>query len=210
MATPWSPPQGPVTNRAWKGIAALVAVPLFALLLLRMFWSESALWFLAAGIILLGASAVFFLARRPQELEYDRRLLSEPNRPPFALAGLGVLFLALLLVPNFADSGSGNDSDSSGGGLLANQQPQSQEPADSQVADSQVADTQAQPASQAPAEEPSASTGPQTYTVQDGDTLWSIATDHGTTVEAIAQASDVTNPGDLQVGQQLTIPAASP
>jgi predicted chitinase/LysM repeat protein len=47
------------------------------------------------------------------------------------------------------------------------------------------------------------------YTVQPGDTLSGIASRHGTTVGALAQANGISNPDFIQVGQRLTIPGAS-
>lgn len=47
------------------------------------------------------------------------------------------------------------------------------------------------------------------YTVQKGDTLWDLARKNGTTVEAIAQASGISNPNKIGIGQQLVIPGAS-
>lgn len=47
-----------------------------------------------------------------------------------------------------------------------------------------------------------------TYTVQRGDTLFSIARRHGTTVGAIVAANNIPNPNLIYVGQQLEIPAA--
>jgi LysM repeat protein len=50
------------------------------------------------------------------------------------------------------------------------------------------------------------------YTVQQGDTLYSIARRYGTTVQAIAQANGILNPAYIRVGQVLCIPglATSP
>lgn len=45
-----------------------------------------------------------------------------------------------------------------------------------------------------------------TYTVQTGDTLFAIAQRFGTTVEALIQANNITNPNVIFVGQVLTIP----
>lgn len=47
------------------------------------------------------------------------------------------------------------------------------------------------------------------YTVQPGDTLYSLARRYGTTVEAIQQANGIVNPWYIRVGQQLTIPQGS-
>lgn len=46
-----------------------------------------------------------------------------------------------------------------------------------------------------------------TYTVQTNDTLFSIARRFNTTVQAIVQANNLSNPDRLSVGQQLIIPA---
>ncbi len=45
----------------------------------------------------------------------------------------------------------------------------------------------------------------QTYTVQPGDNLFRIALRHGTTVNAISSANNITNPAMIYVGQVLTI-----
>jgi peptidoglycan-N-acetylglucosamine deacetylase len=44
------------------------------------------------------------------------------------------------------------------------------------------------------------------YTVQAGDTLYSIARRYGTTVEAIQSANGIVNPSLIRVGQKLIIP----
>ena len=53
-----------------------------------------------------------------------------------------------------------------------------------------------------------AATG-STYTVRAGDTLWSIAARHGTTVSLLMQANGLTNANVVYVGQRLTIPGGS-
>jgi LysM repeat protein len=47
------------------------------------------------------------------------------------------------------------------------------------------------------------------YTVQAGDTLYSIARRYGTTVEAIQSANGIVNPWYIRVGQKLVIPRGS-
>jgi LysM repeat protein len=47
------------------------------------------------------------------------------------------------------------------------------------------------------------------YTVQAGDTLYSIALRYGTTVEAIQSANGIVNPTYIRVGQMLIIPGGS-
>lgn len=47
----------------------------------------------------------------------------------------------------------------------------------------------------------------QTYRVQPGDTLLAIANRFGVTVNAIARANNLSNPNDLDIGQELIIPA---
>ncbi|MFN8378411.1 MAG: LysM peptidoglycan-binding domain-containing protein [Anaerolineae bacterium] len=49
--------------------------------------------------------------------------------------------------------------------------------------------------------------GTQIHVVQPGDVLVNIATRYGTTVSAIVQANNLSNPNALQVGQELIIPA---
>ncbi len=48
--------------------------------------------------------------------------------------------------------------------------------------------------------------GPQTYTVQPGDTLGAIAQRFGVTVEAIVEANGITDPDLIAVDQELVIP----
>lgn len=50
-------------------------------------------------------------------------------------------------------------------------------------------------------------TGATTYVVKPGDNLFRISLRFNTTVQAIAQANNITNPSMVYVGQTLTIPA---
>lgn len=45
-----------------------------------------------------------------------------------------------------------------------------------------------------------------TYTVKAGETMYSIALRHGSTVQQIAQANNISNPALISIGQVLTIP----
>jgi LysM repeat protein len=60
-----------------------------------------------------------------------------------------------------------------------------------------------------PASASGATTGGTVYTVQAGDTLFSIARRFGVTVQAIVEANNLANPDSLSIGQQLVIPPAS-
>ncbi|MCB0235656.1 MAG: LysM peptidoglycan-binding domain-containing protein, partial [Anaerolineae bacterium] len=44
------------------------------------------------------------------------------------------------------------------------------------------------------------------YRVQRGDTLSAIAAQNGTTVEALTQANNLSNPNNIYVGQILVLP----
>ncbi|MEX1159145.1 MAG: LysM peptidoglycan-binding domain-containing protein [Thermomicrobiales bacterium] len=212
MASPWVTSQRPPAERPWLGIALLAAIPLVSLILIRMLWSGSSLWFLTVGIILLGAAAIVFLARRTQEHEYSRQTLApETTRVPLILMGLGVLFLAMLVLPNYAGGGSSNDRLS----RLSDEQTSA---ASSDVSGvSQQASTLAQSTTQQQPRTNSTTTQPQqttqvegeTYVVQSGDTLWDIAVRYDTTVAVIVSANRLTDETDIQIGQELTIPAAS-
>lgn len=57
-----------------------------------------------------------------------------------------------------------------------------------------------------PIEDTPLPTGSELYTVQPGDTLYAIATRFRTTVNAIMQANNLSNPNALSIGQQLIIP----
>ena len=46
------------------------------------------------------------------------------------------------------------------------------------------------------------------YTIVSGDTFWSIAQAHGTTVGAIEAANPGVNPGGLQIGQVINLPGS--
>jgi LysM repeat protein len=48
--------------------------------------------------------------------------------------------------------------------------------------------------------------GTGTYVVQPGDTLYSIAKRHGSTVEAMAALNGLTPPYTIKVGQTLVVP----
>ena len=48
------------------------------------------------------------------------------------------------------------------------------------------------------------------YTIQPGDTFFSLAQRFGTTVNAIQQANPGVNPNNLQIGQVICIPQAAP
>ncbi len=57
---------------------------------------------------------------------------------------------------------------------------------------------------------PSARQDALEYSVQSGDTLGTIAEEHGVSIELIAQANELANPDVLEVGQLLVIPVATP
>ncbi len=224
MASPWisHTTQRRPAERPWMGMALLLAVPFLSLILIRMLWSGSTLWFLMAGIALLGASAFVFLSRRSEPAYGYQTLAPEPNRLPLVLLGLGALFLALLILPNFS-SGSASpaarlQTTGSTSQLAHVNQPVAQPTAAQQQAQrSQV--TLQQPAQTTPvptaaqSEQSSTASNPpagsQVYKVQEADTLWDIAQQFNTTVDDIVAANNLDNGSDLQLGQELVIPAPS-
>ena len=205
------------------GMALLLAVPFLALILIRMLWSGSTLWFLMAGIIFLGAAAIVFLARRNEPSYGYQTLAPEPNRLPLVLLGLGVLFLALLVLPNVSGDSSSPAAQLQGAGnaaqitsTLPTAQPTiARQPTQRSLAAVQPtrvatqAEREPTPVSN---EEPSNSNPPegsQVYVVEDGDTLWDIALAFDTTVDDILAANNLENADDLQLGDELVIPPPS-
>jgi LysM repeat protein len=86
--------------------------------------------------------------------------------------------------------------------------------AESTMSPTEVSPTEVSPTEISPTAAPVPTTQPSggttvTYTVQRGDTLYSIARRYGTTVEAIAAANGITNPSRIRTGQTLTISGAT-
>lgn len=54
---------------------------------------------------------------------------------------------------------------------------------------------------------PTPSSGQQTYTVREGDSLSAIATRFGITEQELQQANNITDPNSIYAGQVLVIPA---
>ena len=52
--------------------------------------------------------------------------------------------------------------------------------------------------------------GTQAYRIAPGDTLWALAQEYGTTVEAILAANPCVDPRFLQIGRRICIPAPAP
>ena len=50
--------------------------------------------------------------------------------------------------------------------------------------------------------------GPGTYTVKRGDTLYSIALEHGVDYRELAQSNNIDDPAKIRIGQELRLPAA--
>jgi LysM repeat protein len=56
---------------------------------------------------------------------------------------------------------------------------------------------------------PTTTPGETTHVVQPGENLFRIALKYGTTVQEIAAANGIANPGMIYVGQELTVPSSS-
>ncbi len=52
----------------------------------------------------------------------------------------------------------------------------------------------------------SAPSGPRTYLIEDGDSLWSLARKANTTTDALASLNGIADPAMLRVGQQIVLP----
>lgn len=193
--TSWTSPQhARVEERPWLGAAVLSVVGFLVLLLLRVLWSGSGVWYLVLGLLLIGGAAVVvFTRRQPGRVEpvADRSLMWG-SRFPLLLAGVGVVLLALLLVPT---AGSGGSEEVEQASPVTITTP---------VSSAAGAVMTPQPVERA------AAGASGTYVVESGDTLWDIADRFGTSVEALVEANDLEDPADLSVGQELTIPGAEP
>lgn len=204
MSSPWASTRQPTLERPWVGMAMLAAVPVLSLILIRLFWSGSSLWFLTVGIILLGAAAIVFLARRTNEQEFGRPTLApETPRLPLVLTGLGVLFLAMLILPNFSGGDSIPDV-ASPGAVVASE---SGDPVSGTVGVSEPVDSPRRvvPADSFDSEPEAAATG-GTYVVGEGDTLWDIALQFDVSVTAIVEANDLEDETAISIDQELVIP----
>ena len=69
-----------------------------------------------------------------------------------------------------------------------------------------VDETPAEPAEPEPDPTPDPPRAEHVYEVQSGDTLWGIAQEFGTTVEAIVEANDLDDPDRIAPGDELVIP----
>lgn len=206
MSSPWASTRRPTMERPWLGMAMLLAVPVLSLILVRLFWSGSSLWFLTVGIILLGAAAIAFLANRTNDDGFGRQnLAQETPRLPLVLGGLGVLFLAMLILPNFSGGSASPDLASPGASVAQ----ESDEPVSDTAGVSQA------PASDTPrrvvpldsfTDEPETTATGGTYVVGDGDTLWDIALQFDVSVSAIVDANDLDDETSISIDQELVIP----
>ena len=87
----------------------------------------------------------------------------------------------------------------------AQQKPPAEEPAKEEVKAPPPPPPAPAPVTVAPAPVAPAAGG-QTYTVQKGDTLFSIAKRFGLKVKDLQDANGITNPNLIKTGQKLTIP----
>jgi len=153
----------------------------------------------------------------------SRRLTSRPPAILIVLAGRINRKSAIYLMISMGSSGSTSpaaelQTTGSTSRLTRASQPVAQPTAAQQQAQHSQATLQ-QPAqttrAQTPAqsEQPSTASSPpagsQLYTVEDGDTLWDIAAAFDTTVDDILAANNLDNASNLQLGQELVIPAPS-
>lgn len=229
MASPYYPTHEVEPERPWMGMALLLSIPLLSLILIRLLWSGSGLWYLLAGILFLGVAAALFLARRNDE-RGPTTLADEPNRLPLVLMGIGMVFVVLLLLPNFSGDSSAstplqqvkNQSQlpTQSAGIVAHPtvrtQPTQRATSQPTIRPTETSQVDLQEAPDDTASEPTADNtgasppaGSETYVVQDGDTLWDIASSHDVTVESIIAANELDSADDLQIGDEIAIPPAT-
>jgi nucleoid-associated protein YgaU len=189
----WTPPERPsAEERPWLGLAMLALVGFLTLLLLRLLWSGTGVWYLVVGLLLVGGAAVAVFTRTQRgTLQPAARPVLAGSRLPLLLAGAGALLLVLLLVPT-TDSGESEAEEATS-------------PVTVSTPVSSVAAVAVTPAAVATP----AQGGAETYVVESGDTLWDIAERFGTTVDALVEANGLEDAADLTVGQQLTIPEST-
>jgi len=90
----------------------------------------------------------------------------------------------------------------------AQQKPPAEEPAKEEV--KTPPPPPPAPVKVAPAPAPAApAVGAQTYTVQKGDTLFSIAKRFGVKMKDLQDANGIQNPNLIKIGQKLTIPGGA-
>jgi LysM repeat protein len=210
------------------GMALLLSIPLLSLILIRLLWSGSGLWYLLVGILFLGVAAALFLARRNDE-RGPTTLADEPNRLPLVLMGIGMVFVVLLLLPNFSGDSSASPLQqvrnqsrlpTQSAAIVAHPTVRTQptrratsqptpQPTDSSQVQLQQAPDDTTSAPTAGNTDTSPPPGSETYVVKDGDTLWDIASSHDVTVESIIAANQLDSADDLQIGDEIAIPPAT-
>jgi LysM repeat protein len=139
--------------------------------------------------------------RRPTRKRVYRPIrgykLATPSADPAPAAVVGILALALLVVL-FATGTLGRQPTTAVGGDTPIPSPSAPSPSPTPTASPTAPPT------------PSPTVAPTTrvHVVQRGENLSKIAQQYGVTVAEIVEANDLTNPSQINVGQELIIPAS--
>lgn len=166
-----------------------------------------------------------FTRTAPLVLDHGRMSVPVPTLRPergvgqFALVGLMALALVAIVATRFPAIGGGGGPDGVPAGGAASERPSTRPTSAAPTPDATtdvptrtLVPTEVEPSAPPDTASPALSPAPgapgvaATYKVRRGDTLSGIASEFGTTWQAIAELNGIDDPGRLKVGQVLVLP----